>query len=118
MRRWNKSRIWIGIHAAIVGVLLTSQFHLYLAESLHHHDEESPQTCTIKHRQGSYLHSIPDVSPVCPLCQIARNGAIRPSVNIPLRRTDVPAAMPIKVNSQGHSACLASSLQSRAPPLS
>src|SRR5579862_5569842 len=117
MRRLNKSRLWLSLHAATVCLLLTSQFHLYLAESLHHHDEESPQTCTIKHRQGSYLHSIPDVSPVCPLCQIARNGAVRPSVQTPLRQPDRQATMLKKVDSVGHSACFAASLQSRGPPL-
>ena len=79
MRRWRKYRHKFWVHALIVGVLLTGQIHLFTAEIIHHHNEDT-RVCKIEHRGGTYLHAAPEISPLCPLCQVVRNGSVRPAV--------------------------------------
>ena len=101
----------------MVGVLLTGQLHLYTAEILHHHDEDT-KVCKIAHSGGSYLHAAPEVTPICPLCQVVRNGSVRPSVQSPLPKLDRESAYQAVTREARYSANLAPSLQARAPPLS
>ena len=105
------------MHALIVGVLLTGQLHLYTAEILHHHDEVA-RVCKIAHSRGSYLHTTPVNSPICPLCQVVRNGSVRPSVQAIIPEPDRQSALLAVTREARYSANLAPSLQPRAPPLS
>jgi hypothetical protein len=98
-------------------VLLTGQLHLYTAEILHHHDEVT-QVCKIAHSRGSYLHAAPEISPICPLCQVTRNGSVRPSVQSSLPKPDKGSTYRPITREARCSASLALSLQARAPPLS
>jgi hypothetical protein len=105
------------VHALIVGVLLAGEIHLFSAEIFHHHTEVA-RVCQIEHRGGTYLHAAPDLTPLCPLCQIVRNGSVRPAaqafVQKPQREsTYQPIARPLR-----YSPNLAESLLARAPPLS
>ena len=105
------------MHALIVGVLLTGQLHLSTAELLHHHDED-PQVCKGAHHGGRYLHASPEISPICPLCQVVRNGSVRPSVQSNLPKPDRESAFLPATREARCSAGLALSLQARGPPLS
>ena len=117
MRSWGKYRFRFWLHALIVGVLLTGQLHLYTAEILHHHDEDIV-VCKIAHQGGSYLHAAPEISPICPLCQVVRNGSVRPSAQSPLPNSDRESVYQAVTRETRYSANLAPSLQTRAPPLS
>jgi len=105
------------VHALIVGVLLTGQLQLYTAEFLHHHEPVN-KICKIAHNGGTYLHTTPGISPICPLCQVVRNGAVRPSVQSPLPKPDKESTYRFLTCQAGYSANFAPSLQARAPPLS
>ena len=101
----------------MVGVLLTGQLHLFTAEALHHHDEVT-RVCKIAHSRGSYLHTTSLDGPVCPLCQVVRNGSIRPSAQAIIPASDRQCALLAVTRDPGYSANFATSLQARAPPLS
>jgi hypothetical protein len=105
------------VHALIVGVLLTGQLHLFTAETLHHHDEVT-RVCKIAHTRGSYLHTTPVDGPVCPLCQVVRNGSIRPAMQGIIPASDQQSALLAVARDASYSINFASSLQARAPPLS
>lgn len=117
MRRWGKYRLKFWVHAVIVGALLTGQIHLYTAEVLHHHDEDT-RTCKIEHRAGAYLHATPEISPLCPLCQVIRNGSVRPAVQSRIPKPDRKFVFQPLTCQARYLAGLALSLQARAPPLS
>lgn len=112
-----KYRLKVWVHALMVGALLTGQIHLYTAEILHHHDEDS-KVCKIEHRAGAYLHAAPEISPLCPLCQVVRTGAVRPGVQSRIPKPDGESTYHPLTREARYSAGLARSLQARAPPLS
>ena len=117
MRRWRKFRLTFWVHALIVGALLTGQLHLYTAEILHHHDENT-RACKIEHGTGTYLHAAPEISPLCPLCQVVRNGSVRPAVQSRIPKPDRESTYQPLTRQARCLADLARSLQARAPPLS
>jgi hypothetical protein len=111
----HRIRFWL--HALIVGVVLTGQVHLYTAEILHHHDEDTV-ICKIAHDGGTYLHAAPGMTPVCPLCQVFRNSSVRPSVNSILPQAEGESSYQVVNREAAYSSSFAPSLQARAPPLS
>ena len=117
MRSWGKYRFRFWVHALIVGVLLTAQLHLFTAEILHHHEQDTI-ACKIAHNGGTYLHTAPEISPLCPLCQVARSSSVRPSVQSPLPKPDSESAYQLVTREIHYSANFAPSLQARGPPLS
>ncbi len=117
MRHWGKYRHTVWVHALIVGMLLTGQIHLYTVEIIHHHDEDT-RVCKIGHHGGTYLHAAAELSPVCPLCQVARNGSVRPSVQTAVHKPEVKSTFQPVISQARYSANLAPSLLARAPPLS
>ena len=117
MRRWGKSRHEYWVQALIVGVLLTGEIHLFTAEILHHHDEVA-RVCQIEHQGGAYLHAAQGLSPLCPLCQIVRSNSVRPAVQSLIQKPYQESTYQPIARQARDSACLALSLQARAPPLS
>lgn len=117
LRRWRNYRHKYWVHALIVGVLLTGEIHLFSAEILHHHDEVA-RVCQIEHYGGPYLHAAQELSPLCPLCQIVRNGSVRPAVQSPVQKPRRESAYQSVARPARHSANLTLSLLARAPPLS
>jgi hypothetical protein len=98
-------------------VLLTGQIHLYTAEFTHHHDEDN-RVCKSEHHGGSYLHAALEPSPLCPLCQVVRNGSVRPSVQSALPRPDRQSNLQPVTRETRYSPNLPQSLLARGPPLS
>ena len=117
VKRWRKYRLKFWVHALIVGVLLTGQIHLYIAEIIHHHSEDI-RICNIEHRGGTYLHAAPEISPLCPLCQVVRNGSIRPGVQSQIHKPDQESAYQPITRQERYSPNVTISLLARAPPLS
>ncbi len=107
--------VWV--HALIVGMLLTGQIHLYTAEILHHHDEDT-RVCKIGHHGGTYLHPAAELDPICPLCQVARNGSVRPSVQTAVHKPDRESPFQRVISQVHYSANLTPLLLARGPPLS
>lgn len=101
----------------MVGVLLTGEIHLFSAEILHHHDEVA-RVCQIEHSGGTYLHAAQDVSPICPLCQIARSSSVRPAVPSVVQKLYRESTYQPITRQAGYSPNLTLSLLARAPPLS
>jgi hypothetical protein len=101
----------------MVGVLLIGEIHLFSAEIFHHHDEVA-RICQIEHHGGPYLHASQELAPLCPLCQIVRNGSVRPAVQSLVQKTVQESNYQPVIRQSRYSASLALSLQARAPPLS
>ncbi|MFZ0964903.1 MAG: hypothetical protein WAO35_28940 [Terriglobia bacterium] len=116
MRSRGKYRHKYWVRAAIVGVLLAGEIHLFFAEILHHHDEVA-RVCQMEHRGGTYLHPAQDLNPLCPLCQIVRSGSVRPAVQTLVQKPQrVSAYLPITRLAR-YSPSFTISLLARAPPL-
>jgi hypothetical protein len=98
-------------------MLLTGQIHLYTAEILHHHDEDT-RVCKIGHHGGTYLHAAAELSPICPLCQVVRNGSVRPSVQAAVQKPEQECNYQPAISQVRYSANLTLSLLARGPPLS
>ena len=104
------------MQALIVGLLLTGQVHLISAEIFHHHTEVV-RLCQIEHQDVTYLHAGQPITPLCPICQIVRNGSVRPAIQSAVRKPDrefrfQPASEPAEYSSNFPLANLA-----RGPPL-
>ena len=117
MRRWGRYRQNFWVRALIVGLLLTGEIHLFSAEILHHHDDVA-RVCQVEHQGGPYLHAAQQVSPLCPICQIVRNGSVRPSVQSAVQRQDQETSFRPVTGQPCYTANLTSLLPARAPPLS
>ena len=101
----------------MVGVLLTGEVHLFCAEIFHHHAEVA-RVCQIAHDGGTYLHAAQDLNPLCPLCQIVRNGSVRPAVPSIVQKPQRESAYQPFTRPARYSPNLAQALLARAPPLS
>jgi hypothetical protein len=98
-------------------VLLTGELHLFTAEIFHHHTEVA-RICQIEHHGGPYFHTAPDLSPLCPLCQIVRSSSVRPAIQAIIQKPYQESAYQ-PLSPQGrYSSYLTPSLLARAPPLS
>lgn len=101
-----------------MGLLLTGEVHLFCAEILHHHDEVA-RVCQLEHDGGTYWHASQDLSPLCPLCQIARSGSVFPGANQSLvQKPQLESSYVPLPRLARYSPVLADSLLARAPPLS
>jgi hypothetical protein len=116
VRRWGKHRHNFWVRALIVGLLLTGEIHLYSAEILHHHSEAA-RFCQVEHQGGRYLHAGQQLSPLCPLCQIVRNGSVRPAVQSLFQKADRETTFQPATRQARYSTNLPPSLLARAPPL-
>jgi hypothetical protein len=96
---------------------LTGEIHLFSVEILHHHDA-AIAVCRIAHEGGSYLHASQDVTPLCPLCQLVRNGSVRPTVQSLIQKPYREAPYRLTTRTARYSYCLAQTLLARSPPLS
>ena len=100
----------------MVGVLLTGELHLFFAEIFHHHTEVA-RVCQIAHSGGTYLHAAQDLTPLCPLCQIVRNGSVRPAIPSIVQKPQRESAYQPSTRPGRSSPDLAQALAARAPPL-
>ena len=110
-----RHKYWV--RTLIVGVLLAGEIHLVSAEVFHHHTEVA-RVCQVEHHGGTYLHAAQDLTPLCPLCQIVRSGAVRPSVQSFVQNPQNESTHQPIVRQVQYSPNLAQSLLTRAPPLS
>jgi len=117
MRRGGKSRHKFWVRAVIVGLLLTGEVHLFSAEILHHHTEVA-RICRIEHQGGPYLHVSQDLSPLCPVCQIVRNGSVRPAVQSIIQKPDQESAFEPVTRQRQYSPIFTVLLLARGPPVS
>jgi hypothetical protein len=105
------------MRALLVGVLLAGELHLFSAELLHHH-RDIGQLVEVPHGPGAYLVRGQDLGTLCPLCQIARSGSVRPATMSVFRRPDQPLTVQNVSRRARPSTDVAFSLLARAPPLS
>jgi hypothetical protein len=117
VRESGKYRQVFWVRALIVGLLLSGQVHLFSAEIFHHHTDVA-RLCQIEHQGGAYLHAGQPIIPPCPICQVVRNGSVRPAVQSAIRKPDhesifQPVTQPAQYSSNSPLTYLA-----RGPPLS
>ena len=105
------------VRALIVGILLTGEIHLFSAEIFHHHDEIA-RVCQLDFHGGPFLHPGQQPSPLCPICQIVRNGSVRPSVQSVVQKPDRESTYQPVTRQARYSPSLPQSLLARGPPLS
>ena len=117
MKYSGKYRQKFWVRALIVGLLLTGQIHLFSAEIFHHHTEVT-RLCQIEHHGGPYLHAGQQPIPLCPICQIARNGSVPPAVESTVRKPDQESAFQLVTRQTKYSPNLPQALLARGPPLS
>jgi len=117
LKRWRNYRHKYWLHALIVGALLTGEIHLFTAEIVHHH-EEVVRVCQIEHHGGTYLHAAQALNPLCPLCQVVRNGSVRPAVQSSVQKPEQESNYQPKTRQARFSPIFTLSLLARAPPLS
>lgn len=83
---FRKSSVFRGKHSArllVAWIAVLVQLHIFLVLELHHHVlgtgflREATTTSTSVARHGT----TPANRPVCPACQVARQGAVQPAVD-------------------------------------
>ena len=117
MRRLGKYRHNYWARAVIVGVLLIGEIHVFCAEIFHQH-REATRFCQVEHQGGRYLHAGQQLTPLCPLCQIVRNGSVRPAVRSVIQKVDRESPLQLVTQKTRYSPNLTQSLLARGPPLS
>ena len=117
VRRWGKYRQNFWVRGLIVGLLLTGQFHLFSAEIFHHHAEVQ-RVCEIEHQGGTYLHAGQPLTPLCPICQVVRNGSVRPAVQSSIHKPDQESTYQLIARQSRYSPDLTLLSLARGPPLS
>jgi len=105
------------VRALIVGVLLTGEFHLFSAEIFHHHTDVA-KLCQFDYHGGPFLHLAQGLNSDCPLCQVVRNGSVRPSVQSVVQKSNQESAYQPVARQSRYSSILTQSLLARGPPLS
>jgi len=117
VRRLGKSRHRYWVQAFIVGLALTCEIQLLSVEVLHHH-ETSASICSAARDGATLLHSSQDISPFCPLCQVARSNAVRPAARTLLWKPHRETPYFLTTCEARYSLNLAPTLVARSPPLS
>ena len=117
MRCSGKHRQEFWARALIVGLVLTAEIQLFSVEILHHHTEDA-RICRIEHEGGTYLHAGQQLTPLCPICQIVRNGSARPAVQSQVQHSNQESTFRPVTRPARYTPNLTQSLLARAPPLS
>ena len=113
--RLGKSR---KVRAALVGVAILSQLHLFFVVDLHDHRSQSPlpQSPVSAEWSQGHVSSAPD--PICAACRVSQQGALQAADAVWLPSRD---AVTQKLSAAEHpkfARRVPSPLSSRAPPLS
>jgi hypothetical protein len=117
LRRLHKSRCWHWVHAFVVGLALASEIHLFSVEVLHHHGA-AVAVCRTAHEGVPHVRASQDTSPLCPLCQIARNSSVRPAVRSLSQKPYCATPYRLIACDARYSLRFAPTLLARSPPLS
>ena len=117
LRRLSKSRHRYWVHALVACLALAGEIHLFSVEVFHHH-EATAKVCKTRSEGATHLHASQEISPFCPLCQVARSSAVRPAVRAILSNPHSGTPFCLTVWETSYSLNLTHSLGARSPPLS